>query len=205
MNVAQTKQFPIPAEIGATFGGGFYAGALNLYGIPHALVVSPKAEGETEGAWNSKGARVVGAECFFDGAANTPAMAEAGSEIAKWAQALQIGGFTDWHLPSRDELELLYRHLKPTAETNACWVGDNPSSLPVGYAYRLEVPAQTAIDAFRGNGAEAFEDTWYWSSTQYAGDEGFAWHQDFGNGYQSRNDKSYAGRVRAVRLIQLTA
>ena len=40
---------------------------------------------------------------------------------------------------------------------------------------------------------------WYWTSTQYAGNEGYAWLQYFGYGYQNGLDKSYAGRVRAVR------
>jgi len=40
---------------------------------------------------------------------------------------------------------------------------------------------------------------WYWTSTQYS--DGCAWDQDFGNGYQDVNDKSYEGRVRAVRRL----
>jgi hypothetical protein len=40
---------------------------------------------------------------------------------------------------------------------------------------------------------------WYWTSTQYSDD--YAWNQDFDSGYQGSSDKSYEGRVRAVRRL----
>ena len=128
-------------------------------------------------------------------------MAEAGSPVAKAAQALSIGGFTDWYIPARDELELLYRHFKPTEETNYVFRnGDNPSSLPVGYPYAEDSPLQTAVDAFREGGEHAFEDSWYWASTQYSRDN--AWLQGFDDGGQNDNGKADEGRARAVRRFK---
>ncbi len=122
-------------------------------------------------------------------------MAEAGSALAQWALGLDIGGFTDWYLPSRDELELLYRAFKPTADENFRLSGDNPSSVPPGYAYSIDTPPQTPHEAFRKGGAEAFEALWYWSSTQ--GSPRFAWGQVFAVGSQSYDDKGYEARARA--------
>jgi hypothetical protein len=195
----------LPA-IGAALAGGFYAGLLTIDGQLSALIVAPKDSGETEGKWNDRNTRVAGACSFFDGHANTVAMAEAGSAIAKWAQALSIGGHTDWHVPARDQLELLYRHFKPTEADNWCFRGDNPSSVPVGYAYDVQTPARTSVDTFVKGAAEAFsDDDWYWSSTQYAGYESCAWSQSFGYGLQDTYRKSYEGRVRAVRCIHISA
>jgi hypothetical protein len=194
----------LPA-IGAALAGGYYAGLLNINGQLSALIVAPKAEGETEGKWNDHNTRLPSACSFFDGHANTVAMAEAGSPLAKWAQALSIGGFTDWHLPARDQLELLYRHFKPTDADNWCYRGDNPSSVPVGYAYDVQTPGRTTLEAFIQGGVEAFsDDDWYWSSTQYAGYESYAWCQNFDYGSQGYHHKSYEARARAVRSIPIT-
>lgn len=194
----------VPTVAGTPFAGGFYAGRLLVAGVAYALVVAPRGEGEhDEASLNESLADVPSARSFFDGAANTAALAEAGSELAKWAQDLRIGGFMDWYLPSRDELEILYRAFKPTTEENYCWRGDNPSSVPVGYAYNLEEPAQTAVEIFRDGKDEAFEATWYWSSTHYAGSEAGAWCQGFDGGGQGYHHKGDELRARAVRRLKL--
>jgi hypothetical protein len=192
-----------PIILGTPFGGGYYAGRIRVGDDTFALIAAPKAAGEHGGLWNGNNKAVAGALSFFDGAANTAAMVEAGSELAKWARELAIGGFTDWYLPSRDELELCYRAFKPTVEENFCGSGDNPSSVPVGYAYSLGAPARTAFELFQDGGREAFDDTWYWSSTQYAGGESYAWSQYFGDGYQSITHKDDELRARAVRRLKI--
>lgn len=201
-----TATTAIPTVPGTPFAGGFFAGLIHQADGIYALVVAPKAEGEHEdcvwGAGKAR-ARLAGAMSFFDGRANTEAMAAADSALAKWARGLAIGGFGDWYLPARDELELAYRNLKPTAEKNYCWQGDNPSSVPPGYAYMPGAPAQTAADAFKDDGAEAFDTVWYWTSTQYAGDEAYAWVQHFDDGDQSNGHKDDDYRARAVRRVKV--
>jgi hypothetical protein len=193
----------VPTAAGTPFAGGFYAGRILIAGESFALIVAPRADGEKDETALLASGGVAGALSFFDGRANTVALAEAGSDLAKWAQGLRIGGFDDWYLPSRDELEICYRAFKPTAEENYCWRGDNPSSLPVGYAYSRQDPAQTAVEAFRDGGAEAFTADWYWSSTQSAGPESYAWCQYFGSGTQYDTRKGYALRARAVRRLKI--
>jgi hypothetical protein len=201
MNIA--TETVVPATLGAAFAGGFYAGRFRIGEDLFALIVAPKASGERDDVrWNKSVRQVDGAASFFDGLANTQAMAGAGSAIAAWALALRIGEFADWYLPSRDELELLYRNLKPAAGEN--WVyrhGENPSSLPPGYPYTAASPGQTDAQAFRTGGPEAFEGTWYWTSTQYASDSAYAWCQYFDNGYQYYDLKDYELRARAVRRL----
>lgn len=192
-----TTKTEIPTVAGTPFGGGFYVGRLHVGAQAFALIVSPATGGELQGAWGKSGTDVPGARSFFDGLANTLAMAEAGSKLARQALALNLGGFTDWYLPARDELELLYRHLKPTTEENWRYRGDNPSSIPVGYAYSAELPAQTTAEAFRADGAEALADEWYWSSTQLSAHT--AWDQFFGIGGQYFDYKGDEYRARVVR------
>ncbi|AOY00130.1 DUF1566 domain-containing protein [Jeongeupia sp. USM3] len=188
----------IPTEPGTPFEGGFFAGRIRVGAAEYALIVAPKAEGELEGAWGKRGERVDGADNWNDGHANTLAMAAAGSKIAKQALALTINGFADWHIPSRDELELIYRHLKPTTDDNYTYrSGENPSALPPTHAYTETSPAQTSAEAFRNDGAEAMEEAWYWSSTQYS--PYTAWYQYFDDGDQNNVGKDSEGRVRVVR------
>jgi hypothetical protein len=192
-----------PPQPGTPLGGGFYAGRLRVGDALYEIIVAPKDPGETQGKWLAPAGDVPGATSCNDGRANTAALAEAGSQLAKWAQDLRIDGRDDWYLPSRDELELAYRNLKPTDGEN--WEGfrngENPSSVPAGYSYVERAPAQTEATAFRGDGEQAFSPAWHWSSTQYS--PVFAWVQYFAGGIQNYNGKSYAGRARAVRRFKV--
>ncbi len=184
--------------IGEAFGGGFFAGLIRIGSATYGLIVAPKLAGEISGEWGPRGA-IDSARSFFDGHANTQAMADAGSEIATQVRALDINGNTDWYIPSRDELEICYRNLKPTEESNYCGTGDNPSAYLPSYAYTPDAPAQTSVEAFREDGSEAFNPKWHWTSTQYAGLASDAWSQGFGGGDQGYGDKGCKGHVRAVR------
>ncbi len=201
MNAVTQQELP---ALGSAFAGGFFAGRINVDGRPFALIVAPKADGEKDDTvWNGAKKKVAGALSFFDGFANTAAMVEAGSKLASWARGLKIGGHDDWYVPSRDELELCYRNLKPTKEENYCYRGDNPSSVPVGYAYMPDAPAQCEIAAFKKGGAESFDDVWHWSSTQCAGGVACAWIQGFSSGNQGGGRKDVNFRCRAVRRVAI--
>lgn len=196
------KTEAVALAIGAAFGGGSFAGYIRVGEGLDAVIVSPKAAGEHASAiWHRSRKSITGAQSFFNGRANTLAMAEAGSDLAKWALELRIADFADWFLPSRDELELLYRNFKPGSNENYVSFrdGDNPSSVPAGYPYTPTFPAQTVLEAFRTGGAEAFEETWYVSSTEYAPDPDCAWGQSFTGGYPYYYRKGNYDRARAVR------
>lgn len=202
MNDMTQPQAQPPLTIGQPTEGGFFAGRFLLGGNAFALIVAPKFEGEFANvAWHPSRIDVPAALSFNDGLANTIAMAEAGSELAKRIRALKIGGHDDWYLPSRDELEILYRNLKPTSEENWCYRGDNPSSIPPGYPYSRTAPGMTPATPFRHGGAEAFEADWHWSSTQFAGYSYCAWYQYFTDGDAYIDSKDSQGRARAVRRV----
>jgi hypothetical protein len=194
----------IQTIIGTAMGGGFYAGRIRVGDEVFALIVAPKAEGEHEdAAWNTSDKSIDGALSYFDGHANTIAMAEGGSELAKWALELRIGGNDDWYLPSQDELEILYRNLKPTDDKNWCYArsGINLSAAIPTHPYTPDFPVQTLAEVFQQGGSEAFEQEWYWSSTQHASHSDYAWTQDFSDGGQNLNHKSNELRARAVRRL----
>ena len=195
----------VPTIAGTPYGEGFYAGRILVGDHLFALIVAPKDGGEHDDTiWNKSLKAVSGAGSYFDGLANTRAMAEAGSKVAKWALGLALNGESDWYLPSRDELEILYRNLKPGTRENYEWRnGDNPSSVPAGYPYTAKLPGQTAAEQFRVGGAEAFEEAWYWTSTQYAPYDDAAWVQDFGIGNQYGAYKDNDCRARAVRRLPI--
>jgi len=188
---------------GMPFDGGFFVGILNEGIHQKVLIRAPKAIGQLRAAWNDSSKMVHGATSYIDGKANTLAMAAAGSKLAEKILALQIDGFTDWYLPAQDELELMYRALKPGTEKNYLYArsGVNASAIPPAQAYSADLPMQTEMPAFQAGGAEAFDEAWYWSSTQPAGNPGCAWVQGFGDGGQGYGRESDQYRAVAVRSL----
>ncbi|MBP5100406.1 DUF1566 domain-containing protein, partial [Pseudomonas protegens] len=63
--------------------------------------------------------------------------------------------------------------------------------------YSTEDPLQTVHTAFQEGGAEAFRDTWYWSSSQRSASYAFLMY--FVDGSQSITGKDIELRVRPVR------
>lgn len=184
--------------IGQPYGGGFFSGITQEDGKRY-INITAGAGHELKGKWGEYGQKIQGADSYTDSRANTEAMAASGSELAKAVLALTIGGYSDWGIPARDVQEPQYRHFKPTADENYCsWRdGDNPSSVPAGYPYTETSPGQTSVEAFREGGPEAFQDAWYWSSTQRSADTASIMH--FGDGGQSLNVKYGELRARPVR------
>ncbi len=192
--------------IGTSMGGGFYAGRIKIADAPFALIVAPKADGDhKDAAWIAGGKSMPDALSYFDGVANTKAIAEAGSKLAQWALDLRIGGFDDWYLPSLDELEICYRNLKPTTVENWCYArsGVNLSALEPTYPYAPHHPVQTLAKAFLAGGAQAFESAYYWTSTQHASASDYAWYQGFSGGNQCFSTQASKLRARAVRRLPL--
>jgi hypothetical protein len=193
-------QSTLPA-LGTPMPGGFFAGAIMIDGQRHALIVAPKKFGDLEAPWHPDEIDVPGAKSYFEGLANTKAMAEAGSEIAKQVLALEIDGLTDYFIPAQNQMELAYRAFKPTTQENWCYArsGINLSAEVPTYPYTPEFPIQTPLEAFKDGADEAFETEGYWTSTQHAGSSNCAWYQLFDGGHQNRSYKDRKLRVRAVR------
>jgi hypothetical protein len=139
-----TPTQPIPAVIGEPFGGGYFAGYIShtADGNPtHALIVAPRATGATGTGytlttnlqWKTTATTTAGTTSTFDGAANTAAMVTAGiadHPAANFCKNLSIGGFTDWYLPARYELDIAYFNLKPSTDANSTSWGTNIYAVP---------------------------------------------------------------------------
>ncbi|MBX9901191.1 MAG: phage tail protein [Burkholderiaceae bacterium] len=171
----------LPTVIGQAFGGGYYMGRFtNAIGSTYALIVAPKALGENAGITISNGTDVVnGSNSYIDGKANTDALFATQAfphPAAVWVKGLNIGGFTDWFIPARDQLEMLYRSAKPYNVGNQTGarnqyagdggnIGQNAYSQVNTSAYSTALPSQSVLPLFQVGGAEAFENYYYWSST----------------------------------------
>lgn len=105
----------IPTTPGTPFGGGLYAGQITEDdGITYAIIVAPKAQGgEASGtlAWKTPQTTTTGTDSLNNGFNNTAAMVAAGISLhpaAQFCKGLSINGYTDWYLPAKDELNLIY-------------------------------------------------------------------------------------------------
>jgi hypothetical protein len=210
-----TGSQPFPAVIGEEFGGGYFAGYIShtADGNPtHALIVAPRATGATGTgytlttnlAWKTANTTTAGTTSPFDGAANTAAIVTAGiadHPAANFCVGLSIGGFSDWYLPSRYELDIAYFNLKPSTTANNTSWGINIYSVPKRDINNTTTyPTQTALAAFNTS-AEAFVAANHWSSTEASA--GVAWYLGLSNGAQFSTSKTSLFRVRAFRRIAL--
>ena len=200
-------------NIGDAFEGGFFAGLISHTddGVAtHALIVAPAATGAsgtgytitTSLQWKTTTTTTAGTTSPFDGAANSANMNNADHPAAQFCEGLSIGGYSDWYLPARYELDIAYENLKPTTDSNNTSWGINPYSVPERTVNRTAgAPAQTSIAAFQSGGAEAFVAADHWSSTENSSTD--AWRLGFLIGTQSTTDKTTTRRVRAFRKLAL--
>ena len=200
-----TYKAPGPTTIGQAFGGGFYAGKINVSGTQYYLIVAPKASGENSSrTWGTDGV-TTGITSVINGPTNSASLAALGAayQAAVYCEGLTIGGYSDWYLPAKNELEVLYYFLKPTTTANDTASGSNANAVspePISTNYTSGSPAQTSAGiGFRTGETDAFSTGNYWSSTE--GSANNAWLQGFHSGLQSNGGKANAMYVRAVRRI----
>jgi len=204
--------------LGISFGGGFFGGYIShtANGVPtHALIVAPAAVGATgtgytlttDLAWKTANTSTPETTSDFDGAANTQAIVNAGianHPAAEFCVNLSIGGFTDWYLPARSELDIVGYNLKPETTNNSINWGTNSYSVPRRDSNNsAKVPGQTLITLFQAGGGQEFQASAHWSSTQ--GDNERARQVNFNDLSQNSigQNKTTTLRVRAFRRIAL--
>lgn len=224
--------------VGDAFMGGYFVGIIDTTkgniiaadnsqsGLRYALIISPLSL-EVSGApyKNANTPAPATSSTRWDGLVATTGMTVYGPTFpaAFYCSGLTYpsDGGSQWYLPAMDELELLYRNLKPTSENNSVGTrvagtfpgttatfGENVSSDPAGGAYTTGNPAQTPVLPFRVGGAQALAgvvgtSVYYWASTEAA--YGAAWAQCVSGptGYQDGFAKYSGSRVRPVRRLVL--
>jgi hypothetical protein len=195
------------ANVGDAYGGGFFAGQINVSGTKYNLVVAPKSTGESSSkTWGVYGT-TTGVTSVINGPTNSASLAALGAsyQAAKFCEDLNIGAYSDWYLPAKNELEVLYYFLKPSTDANDTGSGSNANAVfppePVSTNYTSGSPAQTSAGTSWSTNSFT-SGVNYWSSTE-GSDYGayVAWRQDFLIGGQTGGLKNANEFVRAVRRV----
>jgi hypothetical protein len=201
---ANSNNTSIPLTIGQVFGGGFYAGQISTTGnsvADYNLVIGPIASTQSTLQWKTTRTSTAGTSSDIDGPANSAAMNNASHPAAQFCEGLTVGGFSDWYMPARNELDVCYFNLKPTTQVNDTNSGINANAVPARASnYTTGTPAQTSAANFvTSTGAEAFNGNVYWTSTELTAADGKTQRMYNGQFSYERKDNSY--RVRAVRRV----
>ena len=198
-----------PSVIGEAFGGGFYAGQISTAGngvADYYIIVGPSASAESTAKWKSTNTSTPNANSDIDGPQNTASMIADGNSTAypagHFCNDLTVGGFSDWYMPAKNELDVCYYNLKPSTANNNTSSGINPNAIPARTSnYTTGTPAQTSAADFQSGGTEDFSTAYvFWASTQNV-NQNNGWVQNFTYGNQYGIFKSYPGRVRAIRRV----
>ena len=196
-----------PPTVGQAYEGGFYVGQIGVSGTAtHKLVAAPLSSGQFQGQWKNVQSATPGADSVINGPQNTlDIVADGNSTVypcAHFCNNAVIGGFSDWYMPAKNELEICYFNLKPTTENNNTSSGINPNAVPARATnYTVGNPAQTSAANFKDTGSEYFSAAGYWSSTKTPFSVAFAYGTYFNSGRQAYYGKTIFYRTRAVRRV----
>ena len=203
---AGTWPSPPPSVIGQAFGGGYYAGQIGTSSVAtHYLIVGPVASAQNSSKqYKNAQTATTGADSVIDGPQNTADIVAGGNSTvypaAHFCNNLVTGGFSDWYMPAKNELEVCYYNLKPYTTSNNTASGINANAVPARASnYTAGTPAQTSANDFKSTGAEDFASGNYWSSTEIS--TTLAGSQDFNNGTQYNSLKDGYYNVRAIRRV----
>ena len=171
----------IPTRIGQKYAGGYYTGFSRINGAIYSLIVSP-AEYITDDTVFSTDNTQEWSTTLYNGAANTNRLEHPAFVAAAHCKQLNIDGYTDWYLPSVDELEIHYKNLRPTdSNIELKW---NSTLLPktsIPTEIMLFDPDQTPVVIFKRGFVQSNTDD-IWSSTS-TGPIDSCFVVDFSNGW----------------------
>ena len=170
---------PIDSLYSRTYQGGliFYLDVLDTLPDVKGMVAAP-VDQSTGAGWGCDTTSIPGSAGTAIGTGNQNTIdIEAGcatdSIAADICANLDFNGFTDWFLPSKDELNLMWENL----HRFGCSLDDST--------------CLTALGVFAGS--------LYWSSSEF--DDSNAWGQNFDRGFKFNTFKFNDNTVRAIRVF----
>ena len=112
--------------------GGVLAGMMRgVNGNPdYWLIVPTDPQAQAESLPWGESDSIEGAKCEFDGLANTTALAQSKETFpaAQFVIDLELNGFSDYYLPARRELSLMYANVPELFEKGWHWSSTQSSS-----------------------------------------------------------------------------
>jgi len=100
-----------PTTLGESSFGGFYMGTICAAGSCYYLIMAPNATGCICCQWRTANSDSGVGDEQCDGYGNTyDHLANATHPAGNWIATRSIGGFTDWYLPAKCELNQLYQN-----------------------------------------------------------------------------------------------
>ena len=99
-----------PTILGQVYGGGYYTGVINAGVGSYYVSVAPNASGCAAGCiWKTTRTSTAGTTSLVDGYSNTwGPLNNATHPAGNFCATRSIGGFADWYLPAKDELNTMY-------------------------------------------------------------------------------------------------
>ena len=210
--------------LGEAYGGGYFAGKYSSNGngvATHNLVIAPKSSQVNRSYRNPTSGTQNYSDSIFNGAQNTADMVSQGDSAlypaAHYCNDLVVGGYSDWYLPSRREVEICYYNLKPgtmnnydptgTTNNNAYAVPQRTGSYTTGTLFGSPAsnPAQTSVTLFQEGNSEAYDvgttglPARYWTSTYLSGTQ--AYQKVFLYGEDDTLGRISEFRTRAMRKV----
>ncbi len=201
-----------PGAVGSDYEGGYYAGTIvDNSNEEYWLVVSDKSHEVIRSRYAILGGNgTSGSTDARTGLDNTTVEFNTSAyEAASYALGLSVTDgdttYDDWYIPSKSELEMMYRNFKPTSTPNDTSSGNNPHSRPTyttTYNDNPINPTQTPFSAFQTGGAQAFSTP---APQQYVSNFNFSSGTSGWSGFNGATISVPQGSSNKIRVTQDSA